>query len=108
MLVGLLFLGVLASYLLLAGELVEEAQWGTVGALGVLGLAWVRLGGTPRPQAVAQPAKAAVASASPEAVTETTSDEASETPAPVRAESPATMAERKRLKVQAAKAAQAE
>ena len=56
MLVGLLFLGVLASYLLLAGELVEEAQWGTVGALGVLGLAWVRLGGTPRPQAVAQPA----------------------------------------------------
>ena len=57
MLVGLLFLGVLASYLLLAGELVEEAQWGTVGALGVLGLAWVRLGGTPRPQAVAQPSQ---------------------------------------------------
>ena len=49
MLVGLLFLGVLASYLLLAGELVEEAQWGTVGALGVLGLAWVRLGGAPKP-----------------------------------------------------------
>ena len=47
MLVGLLFLGVLASYLLLAGELIEEAQWATVGALGVLGLAWVRLGGAP-------------------------------------------------------------
>ena len=85
MLVGLLFLGVLASYLLLAGELVEEAQWGTVGALGVLGLAWVRLGGTPRPQTVAQPSQAAVASAAQEAVSETVSDDASETPAPVRA-----------------------
>ena len=108
MLVGLLFLGVLASYLLLAGELVEEAQWGTVGALGVLGLAWVRLGGTPRPQAVAstQPVAAAAAvQGDAEAAEEVAMDDA---PAPVRAESPATMAERKRMKVEAAKAAQAE
>ena len=108
MLVGLLFLGVLASYLLLAGELVEEAQWGTVGALGVLGLAWVRLGGTPRPQAVAstQPVAAAAAvQGDAETAEEVAMDDA---PAPVRAESPATMAERKRMKVEAAKAAQAE
>ena len=109
MLVGLLFLGVLASYLLLAGELVEEAQWGTVGALGVLGLAWVRLGGQPQPaRTVEQAASAPVMAASAEATAEATVDVDPATPAPVRQESPATLAERKRMKVEAAKAAQAE
>ena len=108
LLVGLLFLGVLASYLLLAGELVEEAQWGSVATLGVLGLAWVRLGGRPKPvRAPAQAAPTPIQDAAPEAVSETT-EEALEAPAPVRQESPATLAERKRLKVEAAKAAQAE
>ncbi|DAC34903.1 MAG TPA: hypothetical protein HA286_06020, partial [Candidatus Poseidoniaceae archaeon] len=108
LLVGLLFLGVLASYLLLAGELVEEAQWGSVATLGVLGLAWVRLGGRPKPvRAPAQAAPTPIQDAAPEAVSET-SEEALEAPAPVRQESPATLAERKRLKVEAAKAAQAE
>ena len=108
MLVGLLFLGLLASYLLLAGELVQEAQWGAVGALGVLGLAWVRLGGTPRPQAVAHPPQATAAAATPQPDPQAEADGAPETPEPVQAETPATMAERKRMKVEAAKAAQAE
>ena len=108
MLVGLLFLGVLASYLLLAGELVEEAQWATVGALGVLGLAWVRLGGRPKaPRATAQAAPTAVARAA-EADGVDIDAPPAEAPEPVREASASTMAERKRRKVEAAKAAQAE
>ena len=109
MLVGLLFLGVLASYLLLAGELVEEAQWATVGALGVLGLAWVRLGGRPQaPRVTAQATSTLAASAVAEADAMESDVSPVEAPEPVRETSTATMAERKRRKVEAAKAAQAE
>ena len=105
--VGLLFLSVLAFYLLTIGSLTEEAKWGFVAAMAVLAFLWVNLAPKPAPRQAPRPQ----AQAAPQPV-ETTEpeieDEDEEMPAPVTADSldGATLRERKLAKIAAAQAAQ--
>jgi len=111
LLVGLGFLGVLAAYLQLAAELTEQLQWGAVATLGLLAVVWVRSGGTPAPTGAPRPTVTPpVASVEATASTSDTTPDAPavDIPAPVVDTSTMTLAERKRAKVEAARAAQAE
>jgi len=105
--VGLLFLSVLAFYLLTIGSLTEEAKWGFVAAMAVLAFLWVNLAPKPAPRQAPRPQ--AQAASQPVEVTEPEiEEEDEELPAPVTADSldGATLRERKLAKIAAAQAAQ--
>jgi hypothetical protein len=105
--VGLLFLSVLAFYLLTIGSLTEEAKWGFVAAMAVLAFLWVNLAPKPAPRQAPRPQ--AQAASQPVEVTEPEiEEEYEELPAPVTADSldGATLRERKLAKIAAAQAAQ--
>jgi len=105
--VGLLFLSVLAFYLLTIGSLTEEAKWGFVAAMAVLAFLWVNLAPKTAPRQAPRPQ--AQAASQPVEVTEPEiEEEDEELPAPVTADSldGATLRERKLAKIAAAQAAQ--
>ena len=105
--VGLLFLSVLAFYLLTIGSLTEEAKWGFVAAMGVLAFLWVNLAPKPAPRQAPRP-PAQAASQPVETTEPEVEDEDEDLPAPVTADSldGATLRERKLAKIAAAQAAQ--
>ena len=105
--VGLLFLSVLAFYLLTIGSLTEEAKWGFVAAMGVLAFLWVNLAPKPAPRQAPRP-QAQAASQPVETTEPEVEDEDEDLPAPVTADSldGATLRERKLAKIAAAQAAQ--
>jgi len=107
--VGLLFLSVLAFYLLTIGSLTEEAKWGFVGAMAVLAFLWVNLAPNPAPRQQPPRPQTQAASQAVEATEPEIEDEDEEMPAPVTADSldGATLRERKLAKIAAAQAAQA-
>ena len=107
--VGLLFLSVLAFYLLTIGSLTEEAKWGFVGAMAVLAFLWVNLAPKPAPRQQPPRPQTQAASQAVEATEPEIEDEDEEMPAPVTADSldGATLRERKLAKIAAAQAAQA-
>ncbi len=111
LLVGLAFLGVLAAYLQLAAELTEGMQWGAVATLGLLAIVWVRTGGDMAPAPVGRASVATTMAPVERSIEErvaATEQPALDLPPPVVETSPMTLAERKRAKVEAARAAQAE
>lgn len=105
--VGLLFLSVLAFYLLTIGSLTEEAKWGFVAAMAVLAFLWVNLAPKPAPRQAPRP-QAQAASQPVETTEPEVEDEDEDLPAPVTADSldGATLRERKLAKIAAAQAAQ--
>lgn len=105
--VGLLFLSVLAFYLLTIGSLTEEAKWGFVAAMAVLAFLWVNLAPKPAPRQAPRP-QAQAASQPVETPEPEVEDEDEDLPAPVTADSldGATLRERKLAKIAAAQAAQ--
>ena len=105
--VGLLFLSVLAFYLLTIGSLTEEAKWGFVAAMAVLAFLWVNLAPKPAPRQAPRP-PAQAASQPVETTEPEVEDEDEDLPAPVTADSldGATLRERKLAKIAAAQAAQ--
>ena len=111
--VGLVFLSVLAFYLATVGQLTDEAKWGFVGALTLLGFLWVNLGGAPNNTPRPRPRRAEAAQEVIESTAESPESEEEdddELPEPVKADSldGATLRERKLAKIAAAQAAQAE
>jgi hypothetical protein len=107
--VGLLFLSVLAFYLLTIGSLTEEAKWGFVAAMAVLAFLWVNM--APKPTQQRRPRPQPQAESSPVQASETVveePEEEDELPAPVTADTldGATLRERKLAKIAAAQAAQ--
>ena len=107
--VGLLFLSVLAFYLLTIGSLTEEAKWGFVAAMAVLAFLWVNM--APKPTQQRRPRPLPQAESSPVQASETVVEEPEEDdelPAPVTADTldGATLRERKLAKIAAAQAAQ--
>ena len=105
--VGLLFLSVLAFYLLTIGSLTEEAKWGFVAAMAVLAFLWVNLAPKPAPRQAPRP-QAQAASQPVETTEPEVEDEDEDLPAPVTADSldGATLRERKLAKIASAQAAQ--
>jgi hypothetical protein len=108
--VGLLFLSVLAFYLLTIGSLTEEAKWGFVAAMAVLAFLWVTMAPAqgPRHQPRPQTVPASKMAEETEVGVEEDAEEEDDLPVAVTADTldGATLRERKLAKIAAAQAAQ--
>lgn len=100
------FVGLLVFYLLNSGEMTDEANWGSVAFLGILGFLFIRMGSKKIPANVIASQTIQVVSESEDI--EMAEEDSLDIPQAVTSEDSQTLADRKRAKVEAAKAAAAQ
>ena len=100
------FLGLLVFYLLNSGEMTDEANWGSVAFLGFLGFIFIRMGSKKIPSQVIT--NQIIQTVDEDEQVGVIEEETADIPQVVTSEDNQTLADRKRAKVEAAKAAAAQ